>query len=84
MARKTHKYIKKKPELAAPAGNLKHLEAVISEGADSVYVGPAGLSGRPPMAEMTMAKIQKARRITKENGRRLYRSEEHTSELQSH
>ncbi|MCL5035550.1 MAG: U32 family peptidase [Chloroflexi bacterium] len=71
-AQKSKKFCKKKPELVAPAGSLKDLEAAVEEGADAVYIGPAGLSGRPRMAEMSMLQIRRAREITADNGRMLY------------
>ncbi|MCD6309200.1 MAG: U32 family peptidase [Candidatus Eremiobacteraeota bacterium] len=72
MAGKKRKFFSKKPELVAPAGNLEHLKVAIEERADSIYVGPVGLSGRPRIAEMTMSQIRDARKITRENKIRLF------------
>jgi len=60
------------PELVSPAGNLSHLEAVISAGADAVYVGAKGLSGRPRFAELSIPQVRRAREMTSEAGKKLY------------
>ena len=46
-----------KPELLIPAGNLEKLRTALLYGADSVYVGIAGLSLRSPSAEMSLADL---------------------------
>ena len=59
-------------EILAPAGKLAHLTAALEEGADSVYAGPRGMSGRPPMAEMSFSQLAKARELTRKAGVKLY------------
>lgn len=59
-------------EISAPAGNLEHLKTALELGAQALYAGPRGLSGRPPMAEMSFAQLEKARELTSGAGVKLY------------
>jgi len=60
------------PELLMPAGNLSKLRMALAYGADSVYVGAAGLSMRPDEASFNVEDLALAVQITHEQGKRIY------------
>ena len=51
-----------KPELLAPAGGMEALRAVLSAGADAVYVGASGWSRGGPRTGLTLEEIFRAAR----------------------
>jgi len=63
---------KTKPEILAPGGSPEHVRAAVEEGADSVYVGPRGMSGRSGYAEMDIDDIRISRKITAAAGVNLF------------
>ena len=67
--------MKEKPtriELLAPAGTPEKLEIAIHYGADAVYLAGRDFSLRNFSANFSLADMQAARRLTRENGVRMY------------
>ncbi|TET54722.1 MAG: U32 family peptidase [Actinobacteria bacterium] len=59
-------------ELLSPAGSLEKLEFAISYGANAVYVGGGEFSLRHGTTGFSLGDIEKASRITKRAGKKLY------------
>lgn len=61
-----------KPELLAPAGDLKRAKTAIKYGADAVYLGGKSFSLRSRASNFTMDDIQEACSFAKEHGSRIH------------
>ncbi|MEW5803824.1 MAG: U32 family peptidase [bacterium] len=61
-----------KVELLAPAGDLEKLQFALHYGADAVYVGGEKFSLRQRAGNFTLDQLDQARRITREQGKKLY------------
>jgi len=59
-------------ELLAPAGKPEKLEIAVHYGADAVYLAGRDFSLRNFSANFSLADMQAARRLTRENGVRMY------------
>src|SRR4030042_126984 len=59
------------PELLAPAGSLPAVDAVLSAGADAVYVGCRGWSRDGERASLSPGQVREAAAICRERGARL-------------
>jgi U32 family peptidase len=62
----------KQVELLAPAGTPEKLEIAVHYGADAVYLAGKDFSLRNFSANFSLADMQTARRLTRENGVRMY------------
>ena len=62
----------KKPELLAPAGDLKRCLTAIRYGADAVYIGGRSFSLRSRASNFTMDDIREACAFAKEHGARIH------------
>ncbi|MEZ4601505.1 MAG: U32 family peptidase [Syntrophotaleaceae bacterium] len=62
----------KKPELLVPAGDMEKLETALAYGADAVYVGLPRFGLRALAGNFTLRELVRARKITKQQGKRLY------------
>ncbi|MBR9987678.1 MAG: U32 family peptidase, partial [Desulfosarcina sp.] len=59
-------------ELLAPAGTPEKLEIAVHYGADAVYLAGRDFSLRNFSANFSLADMQAARRLTRDNGMRMY------------
>jgi putative protease len=59
-------------ELLAPAGTPEKLEIALHYGADAVYLAGRDFSLRNFSANFSLADMRAARRLTRENGVRMY------------
>jgi putative protease len=59
-------------EVLAPAGNLEHVKAAITAGADAFYVGLKGFSARPDSWSLTLDEIVIACQMAHASGRRIH------------
>ncbi len=64
--------MKKRPELLAPAGDLEKLETAFQYGADACYMGVPVLSMRARENKTASKDLEKALRIAKKLGKKLY------------
>ena len=60
------------PELLAPAGSLAAVDAVLSSGADAVYVGCRGWSRDGERASLSPGQVREAAAICRKKGARLH------------
>ncbi|MGM0441449.1 MAG: peptidase U32 family protein [Elusimicrobiota bacterium] len=63
---------RKKPELLAPAGNLRKLRTAFNYGADAVYVGGKKFGLRAAAQNFTGPEIKKGLEIARKNGKKIY------------
>lgn len=62
----------KKPELLAPAGDLRRVRLSFEYGADAVYAGAAGFSLRPDHAALTLAQLREGVLLAAQRGKKFY------------
>lgn len=60
------------PELLAPAGSVEALDAAVSQGADSVYVGLKGFNARLRAGNFTYSQFEAAAKSLHRMGRKIY------------
>lgn len=69
---RTAAFMKKIPEILAPAGDLEKLQTAYLYGADACYMGMKAVSMRVKGSTMDIDEIEEALRISKKLGKKLY------------
>ena len=65
-------HMRRKPEVLAPAGNLRGLKTAVDYGADAVYCGGKAFGMRSAPKNLSLADFEEGARYAHERGSRVY------------